>query len=40
MLVDPDEANDWAAEFAVDLTQSQESGGPVMRFHRLGPLTA
>ena len=38
MLVDPDEANDWVAEFAVDLAQSRERGEPVMRLVKLGSL--
>ena len=38
MLVDPDEANDWVAEFDVDLAQSRAAGEPVLAFVRLGPL--
>ena len=38
MLVDPDEANDWVAEFAVDLAQSREAGEPLMRLVKLGSL--
>ena len=39
MLVDPDEANDWTAEFDVDLPRSRVEGTPIVHFHRLGPLT-
>ena len=39
MLVDPEEINDWSAEFDVDLAQSRVEGTPAIRFHRLGPLT-
>jgi len=39
MLVDPDELNDWVAEFAVDLAQSREANEPVMRLVKLGSLT-
>ena len=39
MLVDPDEANDWTAEFDVDLTHSRETGEPVLSLVRVGPLT-
>jgi superfamily II RNA helicase len=38
MLVDPDDANDWVAEFEVDLDQSRASGEPALRLRRLGPL--
>jgi superfamily II RNA helicase len=38
MLVDPDEANDWVAEFDVDLAKSRAAGEPVLAFLRLGPL--
>jgi superfamily II RNA helicase len=31
MLVDPEEANDWTAEFMVDLPASREKGEPVLR---------
>jgi len=34
MLVDPDELNDWTAEFEVDLAQSRVAGEPVMRLLR------
>jgi hypothetical protein len=32
MLVDPEEHNDWVAEFEVDLGQSRRSAEPVLRF--------
>lgn len=38
MLIDPDETNDWVAEFSVDLLDSKERGEPVMRLLRLGEL--
>lgn len=38
MLVDPDEHNDWVAEFEVDLAQSKAAGEPVMRLQKIGPL--
>jgi superfamily II RNA helicase len=38
MLVDPDEHNDWVAEFAVDLAESRTAGEPVLRLRRIGPL--
>jgi hypothetical protein len=38
MLVDPEEHNDWVAEFEVDLAQSRESGEPVMRLRKFGSL--
>ena len=36
MLVDPEELNDWVAEFQVDLAQSRETSEPVMRLVKLG----
>ena len=39
MLVDPEEANDWVAEFEVDLVQSRISGEPVLQLRRIGSLT-
>jgi hypothetical protein len=39
MLVDPEEHNDWVAEFEVDLARSRETGQPVLRLARLGSLT-
>ncbi len=38
MLIDPDEHNDWVAEFDVDLARSKEAGEPVLRLERLGAL--
>ena len=38
MLIDPDELNDWVAEFGVDLPRSRAAGEPVMRLVRLGSL--
>jgi len=38
MLVDPDEHNDWVAEFEVDLAESRTAGEPVLRLRRIGPL--
>ncbi len=38
MLVDPAEANDWVAEFDVDLAASREAGEPVLQFRRLASL--
>jgi hypothetical protein len=31
MLIDPEEANDWVAEFDVDLATSREAGEPVLQ---------
>ena len=39
MLVDPEEHNDWVAEFRVDLAVSREAGEPVLRLVRLASLT-
>jgi hypothetical protein len=39
MLVDPEEHNDWVAEFEVDLGRSREAAEPVLRLVRLGSLT-
>jgi superfamily II RNA helicase len=39
MLVDPQEHNDWVAEFEVDLGRSSEAAAPVLRLNRLGSLT-
>jgi hypothetical protein len=36
MLVDPQEHNDWVAEFEVDLAQSRAAGQPVLRLRRMG----
>ncbi len=38
MLVDPEENNDWVAEFYVDLAESRQSGEPALRLVRIGPL--
>jgi len=38
MLVDPEEANDWVAEFEVDLAQSRALGEPCLRLRRIGSL--
>jgi hypothetical protein len=35
MLVDPEEANDWTAEFVVDLPASREKGEPVLRLNAI-----
>ena len=39
MLVDPDEHNDWVAEFEVDLGESRKLGEPALSLRRLGSLT-
>jgi hypothetical protein len=39
MLVDPEEHNDWVAEFVVDLARSREAAEPVLRLVKLGSLT-
>lgn len=38
MLVDPAEANDWVAEFDIDLAASRAAGEPTLKLLRLGPL--
>ena len=38
MLVDPEEANDWVAEFEVDLAQSRTLGEPSLQLRRIGSL--
>jgi superfamily II DNA/RNA helicase len=38
MLVDPEEHNDWVAEFEVDLARSRANGEPVMGLRRIGSL--
>jgi hypothetical protein len=40
MLVDPEELNDWVAEFSVDLAQSRAAERPVVTLRKIGPLTA
>ena len=36
MLVDPEDYNDWVAEFQVDLAASRQAGVPVLALQRLG----
>ncbi len=38
MLVDPEEHNDWVAEFVVDLAESRKLEAPALRLRRLGSL--
>jgi len=38
VLVDPEQHNDWVAEFEVDLAQSRIAKTPVLRLRRIGPL--
>ena len=38
VLVDPDEHNDWIAEFHVDLAQSRALKGPAIRLWRIGTI--
>ena len=38
MLVDPEEHNDWVAEFEVDLGESRKTGEPILKLRRLGSL--
>jgi len=38
MLIDPAEANDWVAEFVVDLAASRTAGEPVLQLVRFGSL--
>ena len=38
VFVDPEEHNDWAAEFVVDLAQSRLCGEPVLRFLRIASI--
>jgi len=38
MLVDPEEHNDWVAEFEVDLAASQATREPAMKLRRIGSL--
>jgi superfamily II RNA helicase len=38
MLVDPDEHNDWIAEFEVDLPKSAAANEPVVRLRKIGTL--
>jgi hypothetical protein len=39
MLVDPEEHNDWVAEFVVDLDESRKLNEPSLRLRRIGSLT-
>jgi hypothetical protein len=39
MLIDPEENNDWVAEFEVDLVQSRAQGTPRLRLQRIGSLS-
>ena len=39
MLVDPDEHNDWVAEFDVDLAESRAACEPTLQLRRISPLT-
>ena len=39
MLVDPQEHNDWVAEFEVGLAESRKSGEPALLLRRVGALT-
>ncbi len=39
MLVDPEDHNDWVAEFEVDLAESREANEPGLRLRRIGSLT-
>jgi hypothetical protein len=36
MLVDPEDRNDWVAEYEVDLEASRDAGVPVLDLLRLG----
>ena len=38
MLVDPEEHNDWVAEFEVDLIRSRQESAPLLQLRRLGSL--
>ncbi len=39
VLVDPEEHNDWLAEFEVDLAQSRARGEPSLQLRKIGPMT-
>ena len=39
MLIDPEEHNDWVAEFEVDLAESRKLGEPVLTLRRIGNLS-
>ena len=38
VLIDPDELNDWVAEFDVDLVASRAAREPVIQLRRIAPL--
>jgi hypothetical protein len=38
MLVDPEEHNDWVAEFEVNLAESRKAGEPSLMLCRISPL--
>jgi hypothetical protein len=38
MLVDPEECNDWVAEFEVDMAESRKLGEPALRLRRVSAL--
>jgi hypothetical protein len=38
MLIDPEEHNDWVAEFEVDLTESRAAKEPNLRLNSIGTL--
>jgi hypothetical protein len=38
MLVDPDEHNDWVAEFEVNLAESRKASEPILKLRRIGHL--
>lgn len=40
VLIDPEEHNDWLAEFVVDLEASKTAEAPVIRLTKLGPVSA
>ena len=38
MLIDPEDMNDWVAEFEVDLAQSRAAKEPFLRLRKIGAL--
>jgi hypothetical protein len=38
VLVDPEEHNDWSAEFEIDLAASRQANEPVLTLRRIGPI--
>jgi hypothetical protein len=38
MLIDPEEKNDWVAEFELDLPQSRAAAEPILRLRKIGAL--